>query len=122
MCRRARAADAARKEVSEEGGAQKSEMDALMEMGKLNTARIRKATDPKIMEVKRRVRQVRPGVRRRQATAVVSPRLPVRSEARAPAALTVTTGLGGVLWLPSVGAAGDEARVQGAADGRDHLL
>lgn len=34
-------------------------MDAMMEMGKLNTARIRKATDPKIMDVKRRVRQVR---------------------------------------------------------------
>lgn len=30
----------------------------MMEMGKLNTARIRKATDPKIMDVKRRVRQV----------------------------------------------------------------
>jgi len=34
-------------------------MDAMMEMGKLNTARIRKATDPRIMDVKRRVRQVR---------------------------------------------------------------
>lgn len=33
-------------------------MDAMMEMGKLNTARIRKATDPRIMDVKRRVRQV----------------------------------------------------------------
>jgi hypothetical protein len=33
-------------------------MESFMDMGKLNTARIRKATDPKIMEVKRRVRQV----------------------------------------------------------------
>ncbi|GFH12250.1 AAA domain-containing protein, partial [Haematococcus lacustris] len=39
-------------------------MDALMEMGKLNTARIRKATDPKIMEVKKRVRQARRALKR----------------------------------------------------------
>jgi hypothetical protein len=49
----------AQKEAQSEGGpAGQSEMDAFMDMGKLNTARIRKATDPKIMEVKRRVRQV----------------------------------------------------------------
>jgi hypothetical protein len=41
------------------GGGGANDMDALMEMGKLNTARIRKATDPRIMDVKRRVRQVR---------------------------------------------------------------
>ncbi|KAL6745810.1 hypothetical protein V8C86DRAFT_1657986 [Haematococcus lacustris] len=41
-----------------------NDMDALMEMGKLNTARIRKATDPKIMEVKKRVRQARRALKR----------------------------------------------------------
>jgi hypothetical protein len=33
-------------------------MDAAMDMGKLATARVRKAIDPKILEVKKRVRQV----------------------------------------------------------------
>ena len=42
--------------MSSEGGGEKSAVDALMEMGKLNTARIRKATDPRIMELKRKVR------------------------------------------------------------------
>jgi hypothetical protein len=50
----------AQKEVQNEGaGPGPNEMESFMDMGKLNTARIRKATDPKIMEVKRRVRQVR---------------------------------------------------------------
>lgn len=38
--------------------------DALMEMGKLNTARIRKAVDPRIMDVKKRVRQARRNLKR----------------------------------------------------------
>jgi hypothetical protein len=38
-----------------EGGGQGGG-DALMEMGKLNTARIRKAVDPKVLDVKKRVR------------------------------------------------------------------
>lgn len=48
-----------------EGGAQQqSGADALMEMGKLNTARIRKAVDPRIMDVKKRVRQARRSLKR----------------------------------------------------------
>jgi hypothetical protein len=35
-----------------------------MEMGKLNTARIRKAVDPKILEVKKRVRAARRSLKR----------------------------------------------------------
>lgn len=35
-----------------------------MEMGKLNTARIRKAVDPRIMDVKKRVRQARRNLKR----------------------------------------------------------
>ena len=34
------------------------------EMSKLNTARVRKAIDPKILEVKRRVRQARRSLKR----------------------------------------------------------
>jgi hypothetical protein len=37
--------------ASEGGGDQQSAENALEEMGKLNTARIRKAVDPKIMDV-----------------------------------------------------------------------
>ncbi len=53
--------DAEESKAAAEGseGGQKNEADALMEMGKLNTARIRKAVDPRILEVKKRVRQVR---------------------------------------------------------------
>jgi hypothetical protein len=48
-----------------EGGAQQqSGADALMEMGKLNTARIRKAVDPRILDVKKRVRQARRSLKR----------------------------------------------------------
>ncbi|KAG2487345.1 hypothetical protein HYH03_014060 [Edaphochlamys debaryana] len=47
-----------------EGGGDDGGMNALMEMGKLNTARIRKATDPKIMDVKKRVRDVRRKLKR----------------------------------------------------------
>ncbi|GIL87770.1 hypothetical protein Vretifemale_15817 [Volvox reticuliferus] len=46
-----------------EGGGDES-MNALMDMGKLNTARIRKATDPKILDVKKRVRDVRRKLKR----------------------------------------------------------
>lgn len=35
-----------------------------MEMGKLNTARIRKAVDPRILDVKKRVRQARRSLKR----------------------------------------------------------
>jgi hypothetical protein len=42
---------AAQDEVNSEGGGQQSAADALQEMGKLNTARIKKAVDPKILEV-----------------------------------------------------------------------
>jgi hypothetical protein len=45
-----------------EGGA--SGADALMEMGKLNTARIRKAVDPRILDVKKRVRAARRSLKR----------------------------------------------------------
>lgn len=38
--------------------------DALMEMGKLNTARVRKAIDPRILDVKKRVRQARRSLKR----------------------------------------------------------
>lgn len=54
---------AAQKEVND-GGAEPSQEDAAMEMGKLNTARVRKAIDPKILEVKRRVRQARRSLKR----------------------------------------------------------
>jgi hypothetical protein len=37
--------------ANEGGGDQQSPENALEEMGKLNTARIRKAVDPKIMDV-----------------------------------------------------------------------
>eukprot|EP00775_Hariotina_reticulata_P010429 gene10429-10587_t len=47
-----------------EGGGEASGADALMEMGKLNTARIRKAVDPKILEVKKRVRAARRSLKR----------------------------------------------------------
>jgi len=57
-------AQKAAQEGADGGGGEQSDMDALMEMGKLNTARIRKATDPKIMDVKRRVRQARRALKR----------------------------------------------------------
>lgn len=52
-----------------EGGAEGGEgqaggADALMDMSKLNTARIRKAVDPKIMDVKKRVRAARRKLKR----------------------------------------------------------
>ncbi|GLI63674.1 hypothetical protein VaNZ11_006712 [Volvox africanus] len=46
-----------------EGGGDEG-MNALMDMSKLNTARIRKATDPKILDVKKRVRDVRRKLKR----------------------------------------------------------
>jgi len=56
---------AAQKAASEGGdGGEADPANALMEMGKLNTARIRKAVDPRILEVKRRVRQARRGLKR----------------------------------------------------------
>lgn len=48
----------------EGGAAEKSEMEAFMDMSKLNTARVRKATDPKILDVKRRVREMRRKLKR----------------------------------------------------------
>ena len=42
-------------------------MDAAMDMGKLATARVRKAIDPKILEVKKRVRQVGGGAEQGRA-------------------------------------------------------
>ncbi|KAG2434015.1 hypothetical protein HYH02_012475 [Chlamydomonas schloesseri] len=50
--------------AAEGGGEGGDAMNAMMEMGKLNTARIRKATDPKIMDVKKRVRDVRRKLKR----------------------------------------------------------
>ncbi|KAG2425174.1 hypothetical protein HXX76_013928 [Chlamydomonas incerta] len=50
--------------AAEGGGEGGDAMNTMMEMGKLNTARIRKATDPKIMDVKKRVRDVRRKLKR----------------------------------------------------------
>ncbi|KAF8073094.1 FTSH5 [Scenedesmus sp. PABB004] len=47
-----------------EGGGEAAGPDALMEMGKLNTARVRKAIDPKILDVKKRVRAARRSLKR----------------------------------------------------------
>ena len=60
------AADASRAaaEGAEGGGGEAQGADALMEMGKLNTARIRKAVDPKILDVKKRVRAARRSLKR----------------------------------------------------------
>lgn len=59
-------ADASRAaaEGAEGGGGEAQGADALMEMGKLNTARIRKAVDPKILDVKKRVRAARRSLKR----------------------------------------------------------
>ena len=56
---RAKERDAAVAREAEGGGGEGDAAAAFMDMGKLNTARVRKAIDPKILEVKRRVRQVR---------------------------------------------------------------
>lgn len=63
--------DAAASRAAAEGGGEggggegaASGADALMEMGKLNTARIRKAVDPKILDVKKRVRAARRSLKR----------------------------------------------------------
>lgn len=54
--------------IAAEGGGEGGEggggADALMEMGKLNTARIRKAVDPRILDVKKRVRAARRSLKR----------------------------------------------------------
>ena len=52
--------------AAEGGGdaAQQSAGDAMAEMGKLNTARIRKAVDPKVLDVKKRVRAARRSLKR----------------------------------------------------------
>ncbi|GFR46161.1 hypothetical protein Agub_g7689 [Astrephomene gubernaculifera] len=47
-----------------EGGGEDGGVNALMEMSKLNTARIRKATDTKILDVKKRVREARRKLKR----------------------------------------------------------
>ena len=62
---RAKEKAAAQKEATSEGGSEAQlEADAAQEMSKLNTARVRKAIDPKILEVKRRVRQARRSLKR----------------------------------------------------------
>lgn len=59
------AADASQAAAEDaEGGGEAQGADALMEMGKLNTARIRKAVDPKILDVKKRVRAARRSLKR----------------------------------------------------------
>ncbi|GBF88960.1 cell division protein [Raphidocelis subcapitata] len=50
--------------AAEGGGEGASPQDALQEMGKLNTARIRKAVDPKVLDVKKRVRAARRSLKR----------------------------------------------------------
>ena len=50
--------------AAEGGGEAAGGGDALQEMGTLNTARIRKAVDPKVLDVKKRVRQARRGLKR----------------------------------------------------------
>lgn len=47
-----------------DGAAASGGGDALQEMGKLNTARIRKAVDPKVLDVKKRVRAARRALKR----------------------------------------------------------